>query len=244
MALDRDAAGATISRRRMDAADWKEGDSATFSKTITPSGSEGARVSRREEREDAGSTGRLRIGYDEGRRVLLVDGVVVSVVVNSVEPPSGYWAAMLPDGSPRNALLLGLGGGTLAQLLFRRYPGIEIVGVDADRELIDFAREHFGLDVPGLEVVIGDAFRYVEESSRSFDFIAVDLFAGYDFQRGVLSKPFLRKLKAMAGRGGEVVFNLFKDKRTQLHLSRIERVMRMCRAVEAGKNVVLHCRGG
>jgi spermidine synthase len=196
------------------------------------------------DREDAGSTGRLRIGHDDGRRVLLVDGVVISVAVDSAEPPSGYWAAMLPDGSPRSALLLGLGGGTLAHLLARRHPGIELVGVDLDDELIDFAREQFGLDVPGLEVVIADAFEYVEGCGRSFDFIAVDLFAGYAFHRGILSKPFLRNLKGMAGRGGEVVFNLFKDRRTQLHQSRIERVLRLCRAVEVGRNVVLHCRGG
>jgi spermidine synthase len=196
------------------------------------------------DREVTGLAGRLRVGYDEGRRVLLVDGVVVSVAVDGAEPPSGYWAAMLPGGSPRSALLLGLGGGTLAHLLARRYPGIELVGVDVDAELIDFAREHFGLDAPGLEVVIGDAFDYVEACERSFDFVAVDLFAGYDFHRGILSKPFLRKLKATAGRGGEVVFNLFKDRRTHLHVSRIERVMGSCRADEVGKNVIVRCRGG
>ena len=90
--------------------------------------------------EESGATGRLRVGYDDGRRVLLADGVVFSVAVDSAEPPSGYWAAMLPQGSPRTALLLGLGGGTLAHLLARRYAGIQMVGVDADAELIDFAR--------------------------------------------------------------------------------------------------------
>ena len=92
--------------------------------------------------------------------------------------------------------------------------------------------------------MVEDAFEYVEECDLQFDFIAVDLFAGYDFQRGVLSKLFLRKLKLMAGRGGEVVFNLFKDKRTQLHLTRLERVLRLSRVDEVGKNVIVHCRGG
>jgi spermidine synthase len=203
----------------------------------------GAELSEREdERKDAGSAGRLGLGWDEGRRVLLVDGVVISVAVDDAEPPSGYWAAMLPDGSPRSALLLGLGGGTLAHLLARRYPGIELIGVDDDAELVGFAQEHFGLDVPCLEIVLSDAFEYVEGCTRSFDFVAVDLFDGYDFHRGILSKPFLRKLKVIAGRGGEVVFNLFKDRRTQLHQSRIGRILRLSRAVEVGRNVILHCR--
>jgi len=185
---------------------------------------------------------RLRIMDDEGRRALVVDGVVISVAVHQSEPLSGYWAAMLPDGSPRSALLLGLGGGTLAHLLNRRHPDIQMVGVDADGEVIQFAREHFGLDLPNLEIVVGDAFEYVERCRRDFDFVAVDLFAGYEFQRGALSKPFLRGLKAVAERG-EIVFNLFKDRRTAQHLERIGRVLRVQRLDEAGKNVAAHCRG-
>ncbi len=185
---------------------------------------------------------RLRIMEDEGRRALVVGGVIISVAAGEGGPPSGYWTAMLPGGSPRSALILGLGGGTLAHLLGRRYPGIQMVGVDADAEVIQFARAHFGLDLPNLEVVVGDAFEYVDRCPRGFDFVAVDLFAGYDFQRGVLSKPFLRKLKGMVG-GGEIAFNLFKDRRTAQHLERIGRVLSVQRVDEAGKNVVAHCHG-
>jgi spermidine synthase len=185
----------------------------------------------------------IRIGDDEGRRALLVDGVIVSVAVDGIEPPSGYWAAMLPEGSPRSALLLGLGGGTLAQLLANRYPNIEIVGVDYDSELVQFARDQFGLDLPNLEIVIDDAFEYVERCDRSFDYVAVDLFAGYDFQRGVLAKPFLRRIREVVGQGGEVAFNLFEDRRTDRALNRIGRILRQRRVEKVGKNVVAHYRG-
>lgn len=185
---------------------------------------------------------RIQVLEDEGRRALVVDGVIISVEVDEGEAPSGYWGAMLPEGSLRSALLLGLGGGTLARLLARRYPGIQMVGVDSDAEVVEFARERFGLDLPGLEVVVGDAFEYLDGCRRAFDYVAVDLFAGYAFQRGVLSKPFLRKLKSLAGRG-EVVFNLFQDRRTEQYLERIGRVLRVQRMDRIGKNVVAHCRG-
>ncbi len=189
-----------------------------------------------------GATGaRIRVVEDEGRRALAVDGVIVSIAVGPGEAPSGYWAAMLPEGSPRSALLLGLGGGTLAHLLARRHPGIDLVGVDSDAEVIDFARTHFGLDLPNLEVVVGDAFDYVARCGRVFDFVAVDLFAGYDFQRAALSKPFLRRLRAIAGRG-EIAFNLFRDRRTAQHLDRIGRLLRVRRVDQVGKNVVAHCK--
>ncbi len=174
----------------------------------------------------------------------MVDGVLLSIAIEGTGPASGYWAAMMPEGSPRSALLLGLGGGTLAHLLARRYPDVEIVGVDADREVVDFARLHFGLALPNLEIVIGDAFDYVEHCYREFDFVAVDLFVGYGFQHGVLAKPFLRQLRAMTGRGGEIAFNLFKDRRTEQRMARISRVLRTYRVDRVGRNVVVHCRGG
>jgi len=186
-------------------------------------------------------THRLRVGEDEGRRVLLVDGAILSVAVEGDAPPSGYWAAMMPAGSPSTALLLGLGGGTLAHLLTSRYRGIHIVGVDTDAELIEFARREFGLDLSNLEVMIQDAFDYVAVVPRHFEFIAVDLFAGYDFQRGVVAKPFLRRLREMARPGGEIVFNLFRDKRTENHLARISKVLQIKQKLLVGRNVVVHC---
>lgn len=186
---------------------------------------------------------RLRVIDDEGRSALVVQGAVVSVMVRGGEPPVGYWAAMLPDRRPRSVLLLGVGGGTLAHLLSSRYSDIDIVGIDRDAEMIEFARHRFGLGLPNLEIVIADAFDYVGRCERSFDYVAVDLFIGHEFQRGVLAKPFLRRLKWLAGREGEVALNLFKDRRTARHIARIGRILQVRRVDEVGKNVVVHCYG-
>ncbi len=188
-------------------------------------------------------TERIKVVDDEGHPALMVDGVIVSIAVEGKEPPSGYWGAMLPEGSPRSALLLGLAGGTLAHLLNRRYPNIEIVGVDNDEEVIDFARREFGLDLPNLDIVIEDAFEYVARCERRFDFVAVDLFLGYGFQHGVVAKPFLRQLKEIAGHRGEIAFNLFRDARTEQRMVRIGRILRPYRVDRVNRNLVLHCRG-
>ena len=186
----------------------------------------------------------LAVEEYEGHRVLIQDGVILSVAVAADDPPFGYWTAMLPEGTPRTALLLGLGAGTLAHLLARRFAGIWMVGVDIDPRVVEFARRHFDLAVPNLEIVIGDAFAYAAECRQPFDYVAVDLFCGHAFQRGVLAKPFLRHLRSIAGAGGEIVVNLFRDRRGDVYVNRLARILTVHRVVRLTHNIVVHCRAG
>src|SRR5438132_815580 len=84
-------------------------------------------------------TARVRIGEDGGRAALLVDGVVQSISPEDGRVGGGYWAAMVPDDPPRNALILGLGGGTIARLLQARWGDVAMVGVDNDAEIVETA---------------------------------------------------------------------------------------------------------
>ncbi|OGB94819.1 MAG: hypothetical protein A2Z31_01585 [candidate division NC10 bacterium RBG_16_65_8] len=179
-----------------------------------------------------------------GHRVLMQDGVILSVAVTDEDPSFGYWTAMLPKGTPGSALLLGLGAGTLAHLLTRRFPGIRIVGVDIDSRVIEFARRHFDLALPNLEVVIGDALAYAAQCRERFDYVAVDLFCGHAFQRGALSKPFLRHIKAIAGPTGQIVVNLFKDRRGDVYANRLARILTVHRVERLTRNIVVHCGAG
>jgi spermidine synthase len=178
----------------------------------------------------------------EGHRALMVDGVIFSVAVGEATPPFGYWAAMLPAGSPRTALLLGLGAGTLAHLLTRQSPAVRITGVDIDPGIIEFARRHFDLALPNLEVIVADAFDYVARCTQQFDYVAVDLFQGAAFHRGVLARPFLRRLAAIAGPDGDIVLNMYQDHRSEGYLRRIARILEVVRAERLPCNVLAHCR--
>src|SRR5919199_876209 len=103
---------------------------------------------------DPGSTRpHVEVIDDGGRPALAIDGNVQSVAVGAGAAPSGYWPAMLPDRPPRDALLLGLGGGTIAHLLSGTFGPLPIVGVDDDPDVVALGRAHFGLDLPNLEIV-------------------------------------------------------------------------------------------
>jgi spermidine synthase len=181
------------------------------------------------------------VAEDDGRLELRVDGVVQSVDLASAAGRE-YWPAMLPDRRPGRSLLLGAGGGTLAALLLRRFGETRVLAVDDDPRVVSLGRERFYLDLPGVEVVIADAFAFVEVCTGRFEYIAVDLFRGGERPRTVLGRPFLRALARLAAPGAVIAFNLFRDRRAESAIARIGRVLPVTRRVEAGKNLVVHCR--
>jgi len=183
-----------------------------------------------------------RVAEDEGRLALLVDGVVQSVAVDDSTASFDCWAAQVPDARPRRALILGLGGGTVAQLITRRFGPVPTVGVERDAEVVELARTRLGLDLPNVSIVVADAFAYVAQCADRFDLICVDLYLGGQMERAALNKPFLRQLARLLSPIGTVVFNLFRERRTSQRLSRLQQFFRIVKTLEVGKNVVVHCR--
>ena len=60
--------------------------------------------------------------------------------------------ARLPELAPNRAVDLGCGTGELTQLLARRFPGAEVVGIDSSAEMLEKARARF----PELRFAQGD----------------------------------------------------------------------------------------
>lgn len=190
--------------------------------------------------------------HADGRQVLEVGGVVQSMLPGQGEMPDGaaqggYWAAMLPAQCPRRALLLGLGGGTVARLLERRCPGVEIVGVERDEAVVATARAEFELDaIARLRVVLADAFAWVplaaEQEPGAYDFICLDLFEAGRLAQGALGTPFLRQVAALLGPEGRLAVNLMVTARTPEQLRRLQRVYSLERTTRVRGNIVAHAR--
>ena len=198
-----------------------------------------------------------------GARALEVGGVTQSVSVPDDEPAAdsepqpgprgGYWGLMLPPGCPPRALLLGLGGGTVATLLARRCPSAAITGVERDPAVITAARQEFGLDtLPHLTIEQADAFAWMDaragdallaggsEPHERFDLICVDLFEAGRLTMGTLTTRFLRQIAALLAPGGVATINLMVTGRTNEQVHRIERVFAIQRSLRARGNLVLH----
>lgn len=206
-----------------------------------------------------------------GGLALLVGGVTQSITLEASDdatdtatdvggaspaqrPRYGYWELMLPTPAtacPQRALLLGLGGGTIAALLARRCPAAQIVGVERDATVLATAYAELGLgDIPGLTVVNADAFAWVaaqaaraaSSASDRYDLICLDLFEGLRLALGTMGTPFLRQVASLLTPDGLLTVNLLANARTPDHMRRLEQVFIVERTLPLYGNRVVHCR--
>jgi spermidine synthase len=186
------------------------------------------------------------VRVEDGRKVLRVGGVIQSVAVDE-RYTADVWDAMLPRRQPASALILGLGGGAIAQLMTRRWGPLPIVGVELDPAVVWLARREFGLDqLPHLSIVTADAFAWVAQEAQEargeqcFDAICVDLYTAGKLAHGVLGASFLRDVRRLLTPRGEVAFNLWRSAYLADQLRRIERVFNVSALDEADDNLIVH----
>lgn len=77
---------------------------------------------------------------------------------------------------PRSVLMLGLAGGTAFRVLRHLLPDCRLTAIDIDPEIVGLAREHMALDALGIEVIIGDAYAWLEQNRRKFDVVIDDIY--------------------------------------------------------------------
>ena len=119
--------------------------------------------------------------------------------------------AALPGA--RRVLVLG-GGDGLAVREILRYPGVDVTLVDLDPEMTRLFSTHRelvrlnegALASPRVRVVNQDAFRWLDQTRESFDFVVVDLPDPSNYGVGKLyTTAFYRLLSHHVNRGGMVV---------------------------------------
>lgn len=112
---------------------------------------------------------------------------------NSVHPATKYltngpWIYMVPQFKPKDVLILGFAGGTVAGLIKLIYGDVPITAVDIE-ECPNFYE---------VELIQADAREYVK-TSRHFDVVIVDLLCDkYDAYDFMLGREFVSDLKRIA----------------------------------------------
>ncbi|TDS64238.1 spermidine synthase [Myroides indicus] len=109
-----------------------------------------------------------------------------------------------------NALILGLGGGSIIHLLRKdiKFKGT-ITSIELDPAIIFVANEYFNLDAlsENHTIMQMDAFEYVLTTEATFDLIVIDIFKDAEMPAFLFEKYFIDKLKSLLNLNGFIIFN-------------------------------------
>ncbi len=120
---------------------------------------------------------------------------------------------MLLHGDPRSVLILGGGEGATAREVLRWKTVERVAMVDIDGEVVEACREHLpemhqnAFDDPRLELVIGDALTYLDETRPTWDVVISDLSdpieEGPSFK--LFTREYFAKVRGVLAPGGVFV---------------------------------------
>jgi spermidine synthase len=168
-----------------------------------------------------------------GVRTLHLGGEAIQSAIRLSKPGElelAYTRAMMAfllfAPAPRDCLMIGLGGGSIARFIHERMPGTRMTVVEKYPRVVAAARAHFGLpdDDERLEVVVADGAEYVPARAAACDVLLLDAFEDGRSVKTLATQAFYDACFAALRAGGVFVVNFIADEpRFSDYLARIER---------------------
>ena len=175
----------------------------------------------------------IEIVEEDGVRVLQIGGDAIQSAMRLSAPDAielDYVRAMMafllfcPD--PREVLMVGLGGGSMARFVHARMPETRVVVAEIDPGVVTVARRyfHFPEEDERLEIVVGDGARIVPKRPASCDALVVDGFVDGRVPADLCTQAFYRSAFAALRPQGVMVANFMADDaKLERHCARIEK---------------------
>lgn len=119
---------------------------------------------------------------------------------------------LLYQPNPQQALMLGLGGGSLVHALLSYSDNLQIRVAELRPQVLATASEHFLLpDSDRLTITISDALEYLYEETTASDLIFTDLFSDSGMQHLQLQQEYLQQCFSLLTDQGVLVLNLWDE---------------------------------
>jgi spermidine synthase len=112
------------------------------------------------------------------------------------------------------ALIIGLGGGSLTKHLLHHFPECHLKVVEFRSSVVKIARSHFDLPLdPRLKVIIDDGARYVNQRTESqaeqYSMMFIDAFDHEGMAPSICNHAFFDACKVLLKKDGMLVINLW-----------------------------------
>jgi spermidine synthase len=126
---------------------------------------------------------------------------------------------------PKDVLMIGLGGGSVAKYIHYFLTEMQTRVVEINPRIIQVARSHFYLpdDDDRLEVIEGDGVVYLQENNATADVLLLDIFDSQGVPSEMYNQTFFDTCEASLRLDGMMAVNLWgSDKNFDIYLQRIE----------------------
>lgn len=108
----------------------------------------------------------------------------------------------------QSVLILGLGGGSVAELVQESWPESKKMGIDIDPKMIEMGGKYLRLkEVKRLRVVVGDTNVWMGTCKETFDLVLVDMYKGVDIPKEFTKQNFMKKVRRLLRPEGIAAFN-------------------------------------
>lgn len=176
--------------------------------------------------------GTVDVSERDGVRYLHLGGVTVQSAMRVKAPNElelAYTRAMMGfllfHPEPRNILMVGLGGGSVAKFVYHSLPTVQTRVVEINPQVVAAAHSHFFLPEADqrLRIEIGDGVEYVHNHSACCDVLMVDGYDDRSLPEALSSQGFYDDCAAALAPDGMLVVNLWgSDKLFDVYFRRIE----------------------
>lgn len=165
-------------------------------------------------------SGTINVRQQGKERTLTVEKYPQSVNLDAHNLENRVWGKLVEESTkrisdPKAALILGLGGGTVAHLLSKRFPKLVIDGVEIDPVIVEVGERFFKLkEIPNLRVIIADAVdvcRHPKHYSLSvprYSLVVSDVYRGDCAPSGMWKGETLQGISKLLSPEGIAAFNL------------------------------------
>lgn len=144
----------------------------------------------------------------------------------------------------KSVLILGLGGGTVAKLISKKYPNTKITGIDIDPLIIELGRKYLKLDDADVKIIVGDASN-ISNLPKSFDLIIVDLYNGDQFPKEFETENYIHLVSSLLTSRGVAIFNrlYYKDKKLKAEKfgKKLKKVFKKVESFHPVSNIMFIC---
>jgi spermidine synthase len=154
--------------------------------------------------------------FDRGstRYLAYNDAVGIQTAANKTSVFTGLYYdyySLLPllfDTPAESALIIGLGGGIIANQIYYFYPEIGVDGVEIDPKVIEIARTYFSL-IDTVRVFNQDGRIFVNRGKRKYDIVIIDAYTQQVYiPFHLTTKEFFSQVKRGLSNKGIVAMNV------------------------------------